>query len=69
MSTSAPQKYEFQAEIAQLLEIVTHDGDHPHGAEIARSQRNIRGGASEHTIDATVRRLDAVIGDGTYNHN
>ena len=24
MSTSAPQKFEFQAEIAQLLDIVTH---------------------------------------------
>src|ERR1700722_20084585 len=48
-----------------LSEIVAHDADGSGFCKEARGKRYIGGGTSEHTVHATVRSFDAVIGDGT----
>ena len=47
------------------IEIVAHHGDDLDRGEVAGGQGDIGGGAAEHAVHVPVRRLDAVIGDGT----
>jgi hypothetical protein len=46
-----------------LVEVISDDPDDADGGEVARGERDVGRSASEHPIDFSVRRFDAVICD------